>query len=1132
MNNWQDIRQKARRTRADVDIQKTGATATHVINALVKAERITVAAVPSDSALLRGARASWRGRLRLMAVDNALSDEERAFAMAHELGHYKCHSGLYECRATDIDEVTAPVVIPVGEGRVWGYSPRQAREIEANIFAAELLAPSAELHARFLDGMDSATLAAWYRITPTCMLNQLLATVLGGATVGTSAQEDGTIHKASHPLDMHQKAAAETALPRVLVDAGPGTGKTHTLVARSAHLLRQPGVSAAQILILTFSNRAAEELRERLRLLDADSGAITIATFHGFALDTLRQFAPQAGLPFDVRVVDDADAALLLRRALPDLDIDHYKRLSRPEHYLPAVVDAASCMKDKLLTPDALYAAIDAECSIAQDEQARQRLRETGSLIMSYNEVLKTHGVVDYGGIIEQTVHLLHDHPGVAEAIHQRCRHILVDEYQDTNHASAVLLQAIAQKADSVWVVGDVRQGIYRFRGASPENLEHFGQHFPGATRMALHVNYRSAAPLVSVLNTVAATMTGTSPEWVSNHSSGDQDGSAAVLVEASNHFSEVAGIISDLHHSITSGRVPEEHAVLCATHGQAAVIASALEGAGIITTYLGNFFFRSEVKDMLAFLELCRGPDGAALLRLSTWSNYLVSEERAEAVIRAAQERDIPFPAALRNTHVLNAAALNTAEQQAMHDLAQHIAAVRYYPDPTSVLLHYLFGPAPYLRTLLQNGSVRGQQAAAAIFQLIMLARGFQARPSVLADGHPTDDAFLSYVRRLIADGENGVFQATSVVHNAVNVLTVHASKGTEFPIVYVPNLGRGRFPVHGSERVKIERPQIVQRDSSHRTDDDYRLFFVAVSRAKERLVMSRALQYGNRKSNPADVLELIRTVGLPVEKWSLASMTTKRIAVEEATAPSMAMLKGSDLSTLARCPREYYYRHLGLRSKADMHEYRRFGRVVRDSIAWLRTALAEAQHLPSWLDAEAAFEQRWADAWVQEMPLELFYRPEALQLYRNEYDRLSTSSTTNVRLQEEYVVDLDGQSVSVRVDAVEQRDGRVYLIWEPVTSKKDDASSVTVALYSTVAQTVLQGTATAVEIRYLDGTAAPQVSDTSTVLEHHRAALRELAFNARALHFPAKPTDPKQCTRCSFSFVCPGMSSSQSTD
>jgi len=1208
MDNWQDIRQKARETRALLGAHDAGAPARDVLDHLLRHWDLELDELAPDHPLLRGARAAWREDYGLVLVDRTLSAPERAFAIAHELGHRVCHPGGCACAPEDIDDATLPVGLPLGEGRVGGYNPRQAREVEANVFAAELLAPAAALRARFMDGQDYRALADRYGVTPTCALNGLIGAVLGGTapsppaplpcagegsllTDKQSGRQVGVGHDTTRQenspspypqergmggegvLDESQRRAAEIDAPRALVDAGPGTGKTRTLVARTLHLIGQ-GATTSEILVLTFSNRAADELRQRLRMAGPETAGVTISTFHGYALDMLRRFAPQAGLPDEFRVVDDVDAAIMLEEALPGLKLERYTHLARPTLYLPALLAAASRMRDSLLTPADLAAHVR---DGAFEEAEPGALDETLRLLAAYDGLLAARGLIDYGGLIARAVALLQSDAAVAATVRTGLRHVLVDEYQDVNRSSAVLLRELVAGAAALWVVGDARQSIYRFRGAEPRNIARFEEDFPGAVRLSLEVNYRTTPTLVGAITNVAQEIITTDSEsadyWAGDsgsagvspvpasaiHTTGTGETPALpdngrtlgmvppwtawrphasnediILAVAPDETAERAGLVADITRSIAEGRRPEEHAVLCRTHRQAADVAAALETAGLPTSYLGALFLRPEVKDLLALLELCRGLDGSALLRLATWPEYRLDHGRVMALVAAAHTHNTPFPTALTDAAVLDAANLTDEERGRLTRLHAHIEAVRYYPDPSAVLLHYLFGEAPYLRRLLHDESPPARQAASAIFQLIVLARGFIARP-LAAPGDNATGAFLHYVRRLLAEGETAVAQTAAPVSGAVNVLTVHGSKGLEFPVVYVPNLAKGRFPPRARGGVTVALPPELKRDPAADAAEEYNLFFVAVSRARDRLVFSRAARYGGRNAAPSELLATLHDSDMREIVWPavepLATVTTA--SDPQAALPTThdsrltthgAMTTASDLQAMLRCPSLYDYRRAGLRGDDAANGYRLFARLLREGVARLRAAHGGAAWPASMVDAEREFAQEWDKRWPPDGALGEWYRTAATRAIQRAYHELAhPDATADARYAQQHTISLDGHTVDVTLDAVEMVDGAPTLVLERATRRSDDAASAGVALYAAAAHSLAPDAPPQVLIRYLDSGETRAVPDPARVLAKHGPRLRQALDRLARNDYPSAPHDDAECARCPLVFVCP---------
>lgn len=1045
-----------------------------------------------------------------------MSAEEQAFAIAHELAHLVCHPGLWDTHFDTLDATTLPVTVAIGEGRVWGYSPQQTCEIEANIFAAELLAPGADMRTRFLAGETYATLARRYAITETTALNQLLSIVLGGGMAHTQPSR----HADSDPEpDKSQQRAAQADDLRVLVEAGPGTGKTRTLIARIVHLIQQHGIAPHHMVVLTFSNQAAEELRERLRRCGVDVSGVTIATFHGFALDTLRRFASEAGLPSTFGIIDDLDARILLEGELPKLDLHHYLHLARPSLYLSSLLSASSRMRDEMRALDEITLPSDTDGD-ADEESAR--VRETMQLLRTYESLLQTTGVLDYGDLIARAIRLLRDRGDVAATLRRQYRYVLVDEYQDVNRASAMFLRELVDEQTSLWVVGDVRQAIYAFRGAARENLDAFDRDFGETTRLSLDVNYRSVPAIVTPLATYARAIGNQEIVWKAERQ--DCPDGGVTLVRATNGENEIAGIIDDIRQSIARGRKPSDHAILCSLHRQAAAIAGALERAGYPTTYLGDFFLRREIKDMLAFLELCCGFDGAALLRLATWPEYRLEPEEQRALLRAAKEQHAWMPAALHNTIVAECVA--SERRPALERLTKHLDAVRFLPDPASVLLHYLFGEAAYLRTLLREETVAGKQAAATLFQLVVLARSYVMRP-LTVQGSTLSRDFLRYVRWLLDSDERMVVQATASIPGAVNVLTVHASKGLEFPVVYVPNLVVGSFPPNRRGGAKVALPPDLASLVDF-TDDGRNLLFVAMSRAQERLILSRARVYGRNGSRELDLItQLGRIRSVTCVDWHPASPAASAAPLQVPVASAIANLTIShqDLTALIRCPQQYMYEiRLGLRGVDDGKGYKAFHRLLRVGLreiqAWHGTPIWPER----WADAEMVLRAGWTEKWPTGYSLEAFYRRAAFRAYERAFHELDQGGPPSVRrVGELHPITIDGATVIVEIDEISQRGGVTLFIWERATAIQRDEQDVMIALYVAVVSSANEIENAAVAIRYLDTGSIRMIPNALAVADAYRQPIRIALHRLNDGHFPPEPRDPTECRRCPFMCVCP---------
>jgi len=434
----------------------------------------------------------------------------------------------------------------------------------------------------------------------------------------------------------------------------------------------------------------------------------------------------------------------------------------------------------------------------------------------------------------------------------------------------------------------------------------------------------------------------------------------------------------------------------------------------------------------------------------------------------------------------------------------------------------------------------VRARQALAAIFQLVTLARGFAARPSIEQD----DDAdairpFLRYVRRLLSGGELTVAQATAPSAHAVNVLTVHASKGLEFPVVYVPGLVKGRFPLRRPGGAAVSLPALLQSHDAAEQDDERNLFFVALSRARDRLVLSRPERLHGRVASASEFLATLQAVHpLPMLHWEASRPYRATPSDEEIVAgqrlgevgPSRSVVEAADheIEAMARCPRQHHYRaRLGLQGSPGAPGYRTFARLLREGVGHVRATWSTPAWLPTWRQTAASLAEWWDGRWPDDgHALDGWYRTLAFGAYERVYrelERGGIAPTTRFGERYDVALDDDGRRVGVWVDAVEERDGELCLIWERPSRRSDDASALTIGLYGAVAESIAPERPPAVMIRYLDSGETLSVRDPLRVLERHRPRIATALTHLAAEQFPPEPRTAEECTRCPLVFVCP---------
>lgn len=529
----------------------------------------------------------------LVWVRNNLALERRAFAVAHELGHFVLHRGervaLHrQCDETQVDESADAAGLRVQDHQVEEYSKHARRELEANAFAAELLAPRAIVRRLFASerGTDTAELAARLGITDTLARRRLLDAVLAPFAVpapstptqppnAAGGDEAGAPLALLDALDPFQRDAARAAGPALVV-AGPGTGKTATLVGRAAYLLAERSYQPEQVLALTFSNRAAGEMRERLTQAGLPGERMPVMTLHAFAATLLREYAPRVPhgqdeppLRADFRILDAADSFLLMEDLLAELPLHYYRSLGNPTRHLRTLLSDFSQARDALLTPEQYLALVEGMPELSPDHSSapmagqrgrhangakvangsgqeraapagytREEIARARERALAYGiwvRTLRRRGMLDFGGLIQRAVELLRENTAVRADVRGRYAEILVDEFQDTNRAAGELLMLLANDDGAgLWVVGDRNQSVYRWRGASPSTLTRLTARYPALRVYTLRRCYRSVPEIVRLGSDVAASMAALAWRAADDASRGDAKPGDADLSRAS----------------------------------------------------------------------------------------------------------------------------------------------------------------------------------------------------------------------------------------------------------------------------------------------------------------------------------------------------------------------------------------------------------------------------------------------------------------------------------------------------------------------------------------------------------------------------------------------------------------------
>ena len=651
-------------------------------------------------------------------------------------------------------------------------------------------------------------------------------------------------HALLDDLNPQQRAAVVHHGGPLLIVAGAGSGKTRVLTRRIAYLLAERDVSPGEILAITFTNKAAGEMAARAAsLTGARARAMWVMTFHSACVRILRREAPRFGYPSSFSIYDQADSQRLMALVCRELDLD-------AKHHPPkAMLNQVDALKNELIDHETFAARADG-----------YREKALAEAYGEYQRRLVAAGAMDFDDLIMNTVFLLQAFPEVAQAYRRRFRHVLVDEYQDTNHAQYILVRELVGHGEAgghgdgaaddavppgeLCVVGDADQSIYAFRGATIRNIEEFSRDFPGATVILLEQNYRSTQNILAAANAVVSCNTGRTPKklW-----SAAGDGPPIVGYVADSEHDEAAFVAEEVDQLTDKGKAtPGQVAVFYRTNAQSRAFEEVFIRAGLPYKVVGGvrFYERREVRDLLAYLRLIANPeDEVSLRRVLNVPRRGIGDRTEESVAALANRDRTSFAAALIRPG--DVPGLSPRAIRAVEGFNELMAGLRADADaglPVPEIAEAVLERSGYVAELEASSDLQDASRIENLNELVAVAREFDAlrgqagppegegagpeaeepgpRPGSLAD-------FLEQVS-LVADADQ---VPEGEDHGGlVTLMTLHTAKGLEFPVVFLTGMEENVFP----HQRAVNDPKELQ--------EERRLAYVGITRAERRLYLTRA--------------------------------------------------------------------------------------------------------------------------------------------------------------------------------------------------------------------------------------------------------------------------------------------------
>jgi DNA helicase-2/ATP-dependent DNA helicase PcrA len=943
----------------------------------------------------------------------------------------------------------------------------------------------------------------------------------------------------------------------LLIIAGAGTGKTRVLTRRIAHLISSKRARPEEILALTFTEKAAVEMAERVdQLIPYGYAETWIGTFHAFGDRVLREAALEAGLNPEFPVLTRPEQIIFLRERLWRLPLQRFRPLGDPTRHLGALLGLVSRAKDEDVTPEGYRAWAEAAAAAAVDDAARDAAagqRELAAFYEAYQALLDEAGVVDFGDQIHRALTLLRARPALLARLRARYQYVLVDEFQDTNHAQLELVRLLAGEGrPNITVVGDDDQAIYRWRGAAAANLLAFRRLYPGAREVVLTDNHRStqqvldaAARLISYNNPYRLeAVAGIDKRLRSQRPAGPPVRHLAFDTASA----EADGVAALVLERLAAGLRPRDVAILVRSNDDADPFLLALNVKGIPHRFTGSrgLYAREEVRLLVSFLRALAHPDDSvSVFYLAASEAYGVPGPELLRLNRYAARKNRPLLEVLRT--------LGENEELAGIGGVARETAARLLAD-----LERAAADVPRLRTgevlyrFLQSSGLLARLAreatAASEARVRNVARFFDV---VKAYGdvaeHDRVPAFVAHLDLLREAGDDPAVAEAEADEDAVHVMTVHKAKGLEFPLVFLVACVEGKFPLQRRGEPLVLPAELSGEEvgaADAHLHEERRLFYVGMTRAQEELILTSAADYGTARTRKlsrfaVEALDL-PSPAPPRRSRALEALARHQpapdpevVAVDPLPESEVLRLSFRQIDDYETCPLKYKYVHR-LRVPLLVHHRIVFGSAVHKAVQeHFRARLLERPFSED--DLVAAFRAAWVSEGFLSREHEEQRRAageEALRRFHRE-EAARPLRPTGVEKEFGFYLEGDGGEAGTRVqgryDLVIEEDGRVTIldfktgaVDDPKTAAERARKSLQLDIYALAHLRTTARLPDRVELRFLESGLVAGKTPTLDDANRTELRIRQVAALIRTGAFEARPSY-MACGQCPFREICP---------
>lgn len=673
-------------------------------------------------------------------------------------------------------------------------------------------------------------------------------------------------------LNFEQKQAVTHAQSPLLVVAGPGSGKTRVIIERVLHLIRT-GIKPSEILCLTFSEKAADEMKQRLEKL-TDVAEMQISTFHSFANDVLYENVMDSGIGMSSGVIKKSAQLVWGLKNIDNFKLEHLEIGNNAVELIEKLIDGISSFKDELISPDELKKYIEKKLEKDLDDEERDfllKLDDLCKVYYKYQEFQRSKAVIDFDDMVSQTIQLFRKKPNVLTKYQKRFKHVLVDEFQDNNFAQLELVKLIA-KDGNVTVVGDDDQSIYRFQGAYLTNFKDYKEHYPKTTTIVLHRNYRSPQNIVKLASQLLEEIPDREKK---NLKSENEEGDKVVVAECGHETAEVEFVVKTIK-SLLGLKISRrdgtdeplsfrDFVILSRRKAEGSKFAKALKAHGIPAKFIGesNIFSSPIVRDLMAFLRIANAPTISGIEINRLMKNHGLTEINVAKINYAARRKsradstDIDFVFdSLKNCEELYISQTEQAKELAgqIHKLIDLVGKKTI----AELVYEIIMSISDLYKKTIQNETPENKKNQIILKEFYNIALEYES-----LNPHGELDDFIHYLDLM---GQFDIeLKEGAGLEDAIQVTTIHQSKGREFPVVFIVDVAQNRLPLRYQSK-SFYVPNDLSKGITQTEDEkelylreERRLFYVAMTRAQNHLFITYAKKYGQNvtETKPSKFLD-----------------------------------------------------------------------------------------------------------------------------------------------------------------------------------------------------------------------------------------------------------------------------------